>query len=98
MCLNGNNPALTANVLVTNCPHLEPGDGRRINFCGCCMHRMCDFCAAAHPMPTREQEKIIIFPCHLLMRGEFAAIEQTRELDLQSRFHGPYEYHIDTIV
>lgn len=99
MCLNGDNPALTANIVTTNCPHIEPGEtGTRVNFCGCCMHRMCDFCAAAHPMPTRDQEKMIPYPCHLIARGELSQREQARELDLNSRFRGPYEYHIDVIV
>lgn len=100
MCLNGDNPALDANVLVTNCPHIVPGEiGARTNFCGCCLHRMCDFCAAAHPMPTVAQVKAMgIYPCHLTVRAQVPVMEMARENDLNSRFRGPYEYHIDVIV
>lgn len=99
MCLDGQN--LTPNALVTNCPHVTPRFQRRINFCGCCLHRMCDLCTAIHPMPTKAQEKGIVFPCHLNTRNEYIFREQKMETDLLARYHAPVEpteYHIQTIV
>lgn len=88
MCLNGSNPELTANVELVDCPHLDRDTRQRVNFCGCCFHRMCDMCASVHPMPTKEQERVIIYPCHLAQRDAFLQKEQIMEKDLQARWHG----------
>ncbi len=108
MCLNGDNPALTAEKEITSCPHIIPGEvGKRINFCGCCMHYMCDLCAGIHPAFSSQQEKELgFFPCHIAQLDQLLQRERDVETQIAARFHSGLEpeseeateYHIDTIV
>jgi hypothetical protein len=73
---------------------------RRINFCGCCLHNMCDMCAAMHPGFTPQ------IPCHLTARFMLFEREKQVEKNMVAQFHpapavyegSPPEIHIDEVV